>query len=266
MNRREFLKTGLEGIVLVSTLPTLSAGENSVKSDLNSNSIIKEDIEYYMQTDRSIYNLGENVEMLYRVTNFGDEDMSFEFICGPVDDRCDYIVEKDGERVWDNLGRPATGVLTSFDLSHSESYEYTHTWDMTYKNGDKIVLGNYVIIGVLNNLMGQVGDYVPVPVTIHISDETYTEDEKPTEFSLSQNYPNPFNPITTIEYSIPERTDVKLDVYNMACQKVVTLVDKIQEQGQHEVSFNGSNFPSGMYFYQLRTQDTIKTNKMLLVK
>jgi len=266
MKRREFLKISLEGIVLASAPSILSANENSIKSDLNSNSIVKDNIEYYMQTDRSIYNLGENVEMLYRVTNLRDENVTFGFTCGPVDNLCDYIVEKDGERVWDNLFRDATMALTYFTLKPSESREYTKAWDMTYKNGNKIVPGNYVATGVLSNLMGQVGDYVPVSVTIHINTESHVnEKERPTQFSL-QNYPNPFNSSTIIKYQLPENTNVNLDVYNISGQKIKTLVDKVQNPGLYHVNFNANDLSSGIYFYQLKTEDNIKTNKMMLVK
>ncbi|MBA7485945.1 hypothetical protein ES707_21497 [subsurface metagenome] len=118
----------------------------------DSNSIVKDNVEYYMQTDKAVYDLGENVEMLYRVTNLGSEDVRFDFYCGPIGDRCDYIVEKDGERIWDNLFRPVTWAFTSFTLGPLESYEYTKIWGMIYKNGDRILPGNYNITGALGNL------------------------------------------------------------------------------------------------------------------
>ena len=70
MNRREFLKKGLEGIIVGIPL-ILDCGKNPVSSELNSNSFIKENIEYYIQTDKKDYKLGENVGMLYGVTNKG---------------------------------------------------------------------------------------------------------------------------------------------------------------------------------------------------
>ena len=91
------------------------------------------------------------------------------------------------------------------------------------------------------------------------------ENELPTEFSL-QNYPNPFNSSTLIKYQLPENTKVSLDVYNVSGQKIITLVDKIKSKGLHQVNFDAIDLSSGIYFYQLRTQNTIKTNKMLLVK
>jgi len=95
--------------------------------------------------------------------------------------------------------------------------------------------------------------------------ETSVEEEKPTLFSL-QNYPNPFNSSTLIKYQLPENTRVNLDVYNISGQKIKTLVDKVQNPGLYQVKFDASNLSSGVYFYQLKTEDNIKTNKMMLVK
>ena len=137
----------------------------------DSNSIIRNGIEYYIQTDKSVYNLGENVEMLYRVTNLGvEDDVEFIFSYGPLDNTCDWMVDKDELRIWDNLGRPGTAVMTSFNLSPSESYEYTNTWDMTYKNGDNILPGNYNVTGVLG-YSSSYERYVPVSVPIEIIPE-----------------------------------------------------------------------------------------------
>jgi hypothetical protein len=141
-------------------------------STVNSNSIIQDDTEYYIQTDKSVYNLGENVEMLYRVANLGFEDVTFEFTCGPVDDRCDFMVEKDGDRIWDNLGRRSQAVLTSFTLRSLESKEFNWLWGITNFNGIQIVPGNYDVTGSLGDLRLTCAErYVPVSVPIDIIPE-----------------------------------------------------------------------------------------------
>jgi hypothetical protein len=91
-------------------------------------------------------------------------------------------------------------------------------------------------------------------------------EEVPTEYALYQNYPNPFNPSTTIEFDIPERTNVKLVVYDILGREVETLIDKELEPGKYKLNFNATNLPSGVYFYTLRTPKFTKTNKMLLIK
>ena len=96
----------------------------------------------------------------------------------------------------------------------------------------------------------------------------------PTEFSLQQNYPNPFNPSTTIEYSIPERTDVKLTVINIVGEEVATLVNQTMDAGNYSVEFNATSLPSGVYFYRLQAGDPstgsgqsfVTSKKMILLK
>ena len=78
----------------------------------------------------------------------------------------------------------------------------------------------------------------------------------PDNFYLNQNYPNPFNPNTIINYTIPldargETQDVKLIVYNSLGMLIATLVDEKQNAGNYNVSFNGNNLSSGVYFYKL---------------
>ena len=88
----------------------------------------------------------------------------------------------------------------------------------------------------------------------------------PTTFALSQNYPNPFNPTTTIEYSLPQRTQVTITVYNVLGEKVTTLANGMEGPGQHQVVFDGSRFASGTYLYVLQTDQTRIVKKMMLVK
>jgi hypothetical protein len=92
------------------------------------------------------------------------------------------------------------------------------------------------------------------------------ENTIPKSYALYQNYPNPFNPSTTIEFDIPERTNVKLVVYDILGREVETLIDKELEPGKYKLNFNATNLPSGVYFYTLRTPKFTKTNKMLLIK
>lgn len=85
-------------------------------------------------------------------------------------------------------------------------------------------------------------------------------------FNLAQNYPNPFNPTTEIKFNISTASDVSLDVYNMIGEKVATLINGNIKAGEHTITFNGSDYASGVYFYQLTAENTIETRKMLLVK
>jgi hypothetical protein len=73
----------------------------------------------------------------------------------------------------------------------------------------------------------------------------------PLEFVLEQNYPNPFNPSTSIAYSVPVKSDVTLEVYNLIGQKITTLVQGEVEAGKHTATFNASSMSSGLYLFKL---------------
>jgi hypothetical protein len=88
----------------------------------------------------------------------------------------------------------------------------------------------------------------------------------PSVFGLSQNYPNPFNPSTIIEYSLPQKSNVEISVYNILGIKVATIVKSTKEAGSYKVEFNGAELGSGLYIYELKTDKTTISRKMLLLK
>jgi len=90
--------------------------------------------------------------------------------------------------------------------------------------------------------------------------------DQPETFRLEQNYPNPFNPTTNIEFSIPESSDVTLEVFNVQGQRVATLVNENRSAGVHTVEFDASNLSSGVYLYRIRAGGFNQVNKMMLVK
>jgi len=88
----------------------------------------------------------------------------------------------------------------------------------------------------------------------------------PVVYALEQNYPNPFNPGTTIKFSLPEKTNIKLSVYNALGEMVKELYNGEKSEGFHEVKFDASGLSSGMYFYKIESEAFTSTKKMLLVK
>jgi subtilisin family serine protease len=106
--------------------------------------------------------------------------------------------------------------------------------------------------------------------TIEYSNEVFAEVGAPTNFALMQNYPNPFNPSTTIEFSIPEASNISVEVYNIIGELVARLINQSLDAGYHKINFNASNLPSGTYVYQLKANGQngtfIGTKKMLLLK
>lgn len=85
-------------------------------------------------------------------------------------------------------------------------------------------------------------------------------------FNLSQNYPNPFNPATRIQFTISKTQHILLKVFNAKGAEVAVPVNKQLKAGSYELTFDGSNLPSGVYFYKLSGADFTETKRMLLIK
>ena len=92
------------------------------------------------------------------------------------------------------------------------------------------------------------------------------KDYIPQEFILNQNYPNPFNPSTNISYSIPVSSFVTLKVFDITGKAIVTLVNEYKQNGSYQVTFNGINLSSGVYYFRLKSGEWKKKKKMLLIK
>ena len=102
----------------------------------------------------------------------------------------------------------------------------------------------------------------------------------PVSFSLSQNYPNPFNPVTKIKFGIPTPLNppfakggtakpggfVKLIIYDVLGREVATLVNEQLTPGTYEAEWDGTDYPSGVYFYKLTAGDYTESRKMILIK
>lgn len=88
----------------------------------------------------------------------------------------------------------------------------------------------------------------------------------PETFALRQNYPNPFNPSTTIEFSLPVESDVRLEVFDVLGRRIASLVSEILPAGKHRVIWNASGVSSGIYFYRLQAKRWIDSKKLVLIR
>ncbi len=90
---------------------------------------------------------------------------------------------------------------------------------------------------------------------------------EPMDYRLNQNYPNPFNPSTTISFSLKKSSNVTLKIYDILGNEVLTVINnKLYSQGAHEISANMNRFSSGVYFYQLVSDNFTSVRKMILLK
>lgn len=88
----------------------------------------------------------------------------------------------------------------------------------------------------------------------------------PDQYELSQNYPNPFNPNTTIRFSLPEQTRLRINIYSILGELVKTIAEGIYEAGYHKVIFEANDLTSGTYIYRVESSEFVQTRKMLLLK
>ena len=88
----------------------------------------------------------------------------------------------------------------------------------------------------------------------------------PVKFELSQNYPNPFNPATVISFSLPQKSNVTVKIYDILGNEVRTLINETKDAGKHSVNFNATSLSSGVYFYSIKAGNFTETKKMTLIK
>ncbi|MCE7857912.1 MAG: T9SS C-terminal target domain-containing protein [Ignavibacteria bacterium CHB3] len=91
------------------------------------------------------------------------------------------------------------------------------------------------------------------------------DSEIPVDYKLEQNFPNPFNPTTTIQFSIPELSFVKIEVFNTLGEKVTTLVSEELFAGNYKYEWIAENLPSGIYFYKMKADSYEQTKKLVLL-
>jgi plastocyanin len=109
---------------------------------------------------------------------------------------------------------------------------------------------------------GMTGEFTAAATAV----EEKTPVLQPESYILDQNFPNPFNPKTVIRFSVPGTQNVELTVYNVLGNKVATLMDGSQTAGMHEVEFDASMFPSGIYYYRMQAGEFVAVKKLTLIK
>jgi hypothetical protein len=161
--------------------------------------------------------------------------------------------------------------IFAFDLCRNKNYN--------------IIINNIIITNVQSDTSGILKKQVTLPpgncnivITTGIIGIYKISSEIPDEYKLHQNYPNPFNPTTKIKFDIPQKTViarsgatwqslmVSLKVYDILGKEIQTLANEQLQPGTYEVTFDGSNLPSGIYFYQLTSEKFSGTKKLILLK
>ena len=172
--------------------------------------------------------------------NQGEEQ--YESVLVKISGTCDGPPNEYGE--WTLSGNMVDDLMYSFVPVTGQ--EYTITGPLSYSFGNFKVNprdANDVMDGILSN-----ADLVQ-------------------DFSILEAYPNPFNPVISIDFSIAESQLVEISVYDLKGQKVDVLYnDFIMKNTLNSLSWNASNFSSGEYFIQLKTNDITENRKITLLK
>ncbi len=96
--------------------------------------------------------------------------------------------------------------------------------------------------------------------------EPVVTNELPSSFNLLQNYPNPFNPVTTLKYQIPVSAYVSIKLYDQLGREMLALYEGNQQAGYYQLTVDGSNLASGIYYCKINSSDYSKVIKMSLIK
>ncbi|MCF7911305.1 MAG: T9SS type A sorting domain-containing protein [Candidatus Cloacimonetes bacterium] len=155
-------------------------------------------------------------------------------------------------------------------LSGEISYGGSRNLELIFDTGNLAIGEYHCNMIICTNAPGQEEVIVPITLTIVESDTFDNNLIYPTS-CLHCNYPNPFNPCTTISYQLAEDTDVELMIYNIKGQHIITLVNGLQESGEHSVEWQGldkkgNQISSGIYLYRLSAGSTSLARKMILLK
>ncbi|MCU0371782.1 MAG: T9SS type A sorting domain-containing protein [Ignavibacteria bacterium] len=240
----------------------------------------------------------------YNITFYRVDTVSGCFL-GYVGIGCGYFpTEVIIDSLASNVGNISTNcpLNTQRILTHLEYFpsgwgiSYLRKRFQYYNGADQTPSAYYQDIGLAGTATGPIGDVSYNLIGCFINgvkygDTTLTSinqisSDFPSSFSLSQNYPNPFNPETKIRFSIPKTDNgkqkipspegwqtksdgvglVRLTVYDVLGREVETLVNEALQPGTYEVTFNGSRYSSGVYFYRLITDGFKETKRMLMIK
>lgn len=212
------------------------------------------------------------------ITGMASHPFGFSRAVYIMTDRDGAFVSYDEGINWESISPP---VPKEFGGAAMACYPLGVFLGLWYPNGGSALHRSYGAAGWLPipgiNEVYSLVQYSPNQILVGTDDGLYRitfENPTPVEqltsipatFELRQNYPNPFNPSTTIEFSIPERSFVKLTIHNLLGQEIEALVSEEKEAGTYRTQWSAAKLPSGVYLYRLETPKFQMTKKMLLVK
>ncbi len=165
----------------------------------------------------------------------------------------------------------ASGQINLEILVETTNYPVTLEWIINPDNGLNYLMPADSILGKGSMALNKSGSVSFSRLNGRINMLASTNDIEgveltPSEFKLRQNYPNPFNPSTSIKYQLPEKTHVKVEVFNMLGQSIKILVDEEKPAGYYETEFTPVNLASGVYICNIKAGKFDQSVKMVYMK
>ncbi|MGD8780540.1 MAG: T9SS type A sorting domain-containing protein [Ignavibacteria bacterium] len=193
---------------------------------------------------------------------------SFEAVTAEIDGVTDF----DGDGTDEDLQHEVEGMLHKIEMmlppldsEEINTIDSTWTplqakafyiWEMIEEDGSYGIHNAEFAVGILTETISQLEGATDVEEIEGL----------PATYALEQNYPNPFNPSTTIRFSTPEATNVKIVVFDALGREVTTLVNEELNPGNYNVDFDAANYSSGIYLYRIETSNFVQVKKMILLK
>jgi hypothetical protein len=175
--------------------------------------------------------------------------------------------------------RNTTGNITEVYVARStdggETFTNFPVSESTFLPVDYVFFGDYTNIAAHNGMVypmwmrmdqGILSVWVAIVEDSILTDIEDYPDVAAAHFQLSQNYPNPFNPRTMIHYQLPVNGRVRLSIHDLLGREITTLVDRQMPGGNHQVIWDATDRPSGIYYYRLQAGNYQAVKKMILVK
>ena len=243
---------------------TTNLGDTWIQMETNPNSMLHWDVSF-------INNLtgftGGGDGYIHKTTNGGynwfrtQKLVSFDVV------KINFLNEQTG---YATAGQSFTGSKSGIFCTTNSGYSWFQQY-VPYGTGSELLSSFAFCDANTGFVVGNKGIVLKTNTGGFVSIKNISENNIPLNTHLFQNYPNPFNPTTKIKFEIPsnvkrEMSNVKLIIYDILGKEIQTLVNEQLQPGTYEVTFDGSNLPSGIYFYQLRTGDFVNTKKLILLK
>ncbi|MBK8551427.1 MAG: T9SS type A sorting domain-containing protein [Ignavibacteria bacterium] len=184
------------------------------------------------------------VELSSFTSSISKRDVTLNWTTSSESNNSGFEIERSSNNVWTKVGNVAGNGTVNSASSYSFTDRGLATGNYNYRLKQIDFNGNFEYFNLSNE------------INIGI----------PSSYDMSQNYPNPFNPSTTINFDVPTDGNVSIRLFDMSGKEVATLVNEVKTAGYYSVNFNASSLSSGVYFYNISSNNFTATKKMTLLK